>query len=45
MSDTTVGGRRGKSTRNHLLIVNGIINEVINGKAVPIDIEIGDYRQ
>ena len=45
MSDSNVGGRRGKNIRNYLFIVNGIINDVINGKAEPIDIGIGDYRQ
>ena len=45
MSDSNVGGHRNKNIRNHLFVVNGIINVVINGKAKPIDIEILDYRQ
>ena len=45
MSDSNIGGRKNKSIRNHILIVNGIINQVINGKACPIDIEIIDYKQ
>ena len=45
MSDSNVGGRRGKNIRNHLFIVNGIINEVVNGKAEAIDIEVLDYKQ
>ena len=45
MSDSIVGGRRGRNIRNHLFVVNGIINDVINGKAESIDIEIIDYRQ
>ena len=45
MSDSNVGGRRNKNIRNHVFIINGIINEVINGKAEAIDIEIIDYRQ
>ena len=45
MSDSNVGGRRGKSIRNHVFIINGIINDVINGDAEPIDVEIIDYRQ
>ena len=45
MSDSNVGGRRDKNIQNHVFVVNGIINEVINGKAKPIDIEIIDYRQ
>ena len=45
MSDSIIGGRKEKGIRNHIFIVNGIINQVINGKACPIDIEIIDYRQ
>ena len=45
MSDSNIGGRKNKSIRNHILIVHGIINQVISGKAAPIDIEIIDYRQ
>ena len=45
MSDSNVGGRKGKSIRNHVFIINGIINDVINGDAEPIDVEIIDYRQ
>ena len=45
MSDSNVGGRRKKGIRNHLFIINGIINDVINGKKEPVDIEIIDYRQ
>ena len=45
MSDSNIGGRKSKGIRNHILIVNGIINQVINGRACPIDIEIIDYRQ
>ena len=45
MSDSNVGGRKKKNIRNHVFIINGIINDVINGKAEPIDIEIIDYRQ
>ena len=45
MSDSNVGGRKKKSIRNHVFIINGIINDVINGKAEPIDVEIIDYRQ
>ena len=45
MSDSNIGGRKNKSIRNHIFIVNGIINNVIHGKACPVDIEIIDYRQ
>ena len=45
MSDSNVGGRKKKNIRNHVFIINGIINDVINGNADPIDVEIIDYRQ
>ena len=45
MSDSNVGGRRKKNIRNHLFIINGIINDVINGKKDAIDIQVIDYRQ
>ena len=45
MSDSNVGGRKKKSIRNHVFIINGIINNVVNGNAEPIDVEIVDYRQ
>ena len=44
LSDSNVGGRKTKNIRNHLFIVNGIINESIrNGENV--DLEILDYKQ
>ena len=45
MSDSNVGGRRKKNIRNHLFIINGIINDVVNGKKDAIDIQVIDYRQ
>ena len=45
MSDSNVGARRGKNIRNHIFVLNGIINEVINQKKTGIDITILDYRQ
>ena len=44
MSDSNIGARKMKNIRNHIFILNGIINEAIrNGKSV--DIQILDYRQ
>ena len=45
MSDSNVGARKDKNIRNHIFILNGIINEVVNKKNVAIDIEILDYKQ
>ena len=44
MSDSNVGGRKKKNIRNHIFIVNGVINEALKKKE-NIDIEILDYRQ
>ena len=46
MSDSQVGGRKGKNVRNHIWVVNGIINDVLSDKKkTPIDILINDYKQ
>ena len=46
MSDSQVGARKGKNVRNHIWILNGIINDVLSSKKKrPIDIEIFDYKQ
>ena len=46
ISDSQVGGRKGKSVRNHIWIVNGIICDVLsNKKKTPVDLQIFDYRQ
>ena len=44
MSDSNVGARKNKNIRNHIFVINGIINEVINKKNLAIDIDILDYR-
>ena len=46
MSDSNIGARKGKSVRNHIFIINGVIHEVLaNKKANPIDIEVLDLKQ
>ena len=45
MSDSNIGARREKNIRNHLFIINGVINETIKTKMKSVDIEILDYRQ
>ena len=39
MSDSNVGARKDKNIRNHIFVLNGIINEVVNKKNVAIDME------
>ena len=46
ISDSQVGGRRGKSVRNHIWILNGIICDVLSKKQKhPVDLQIYDYKQ
>ena len=45
MSDSNVGARKRKNIRNHIFIINGIINDVLNSKGKAIDIQILDYKQ
>ena len=45
MSDSNVGGRKGRNIRNHLFIVYGIINSVMNKESPPIDIQLYDLKQ
>ena len=44
MSDSNIGARKRRSIRNHIFILNGIINEAIKSKK-SVDIQILDYRQ
>ena len=46
MSDSNVGSRRKKSIRNHLFVLNAILNDVnSSNKKKPIDIQQMDYKQ
>ena len=46
MSDSQVGGRKGRNVRNHIWILNGIITDVLSTKRkTPIDIQILDNKQ
>ena len=45
MSDSNVGARKKKNIRNHLFVVNGIINDVLVKKEESVDIGFLDYRQ
>ena len=46
MSDSQVGGRKVKYVRNHIWIINGVINDVLSNKAkTPVDLQIFDYKQ
>ena len=45
MSDSNVGARKDKNIRNHIFVLNGVINEAVNKKKHGIDIQILDYKQ
>ena len=46
MSDSQVGGRKGRNVRNHIWVLNGIICDALSTKKKsPIDIQIFDYKQ
>ena len=44
MSDSNVGGRKDRSIRDHLFIVNGVLHEHSKSKTNPISIQIVDYK-
>ena len=46
MSDCQVGARKGRSVRNHIWNLNGIICDVLSRKHnIPVDVQIFDYKQ
>ena len=46
ISDAQIGGRKGKSVRNHIWVLNGVICDVLSKKNnKPIDLQIYDYKQ
>ena len=45
MSDSNVGGRKNKNIRNHIFVLNSVLNDVIQNKKKCIDVEILDYKQ
>ena len=46
MTDSQVGGTKGKNGRNHICVLNGVICDVLSTKKkTPIDLQIYDYKQ
>ena len=46
MSDSQVGGRKGRSVRNHIWVLNGIICDILSTKKKnPVDLQVFDYKQ
>ena len=45
MSDSNIGARKARNVRDHLFIVNGIVNSVLNGESDPVYIQIYDVEK
>ena len=45
MSDSNVGSRKKRNSKDHLFIIHGIINSVVNGNEDCIDIQIYDLEK
>ena len=45
MSDSNVGWRKNKNIRNHIFVLNSVMNDVLQNKNKSIDIEILNYKQ
>ena len=45
MSNSNVGGRKERNIRDHLFVVHGVINSVLNGEGESIDIQIYDVEK
>ena len=46
MSDSNVGGRKEKSSINHIFVINGIIHETLSSKKnKPVTLQIFDFKQ
>ena len=45
MSDSNIGGRKNKQVKNHIFILNGILNEVKNGDKECLDLQLLDISK
>jgi hypothetical protein len=45
LSYSNIGGRKGRNIRDHLFIVYGVINDVMNGSSPPVDIQSIDIHK
>ena len=43
MSDSNIGARKGRNVKDHLFLIYGIINSVVNGNESCVDIQIYDF--
>ena len=46
MSDFQIGGRKGKNVRDHIFVVNGVIQDTLSSvKVTPINLMVADFQQ
>ena len=45
MSDSNIGGRKKRMAKDHLFIIYGVINDVVNGDAEEVDIQVWDIEK
>ena len=45
MSESNIGARKGRNIRDHLFIVNGILNSVKQKESKPIEIQLYDISK
>ena len=45
LSNSNIGGRKGRNIRDHLFVIYGVINDVINGSSPDIDIQSIDIQK
>ena len=45
MSDSNIGARKQRNVRDHLFLVYGIVNSILNGEGPPMDIQIYDVEK
>ena len=44
MTDSNIGGRRGRMAQDHLFILYDIMNSVINGDEEPVEVLVSDIE-
>ena len=45
LSYSNIGGRKGRNIRDHLFVVYSVMNDVINGSSLPVDIQSIDIHK
>ena len=45
MGPSNIGARKGRNVRDHLLVINSVINEAVNDKTKDTDINIYDVKK